>query len=110
MEAGKFKLPKFIRQMMAEKNLTYENLYASLLGGQPMNFGSLASVCNLQADEVKFYLTEIFSCLVEINRKTKQDVVLCFKSFGQLNLFKNGEIFFDTLEKNEETQSVVKYR
>ena len=60
-----------------------------------MNFGSLASVCNLQPEQIKFYLTEIFSLLVEVNRKTKQDVDLSFKNFGSLHLFKNGEIFFD---------------
>lgn len=96
MEVGKFKLPKYIRQMMIEENSSYEDLYKKLNQGlSALNFGSLASVCNLQPEQIKFYLTEIFSLLVEINRKTKQDVSLCFKNFGSLQLFKNGEIFFD---------------
>jgi hypothetical protein len=104
MEAGKFKLPKYIRQMMIEDNASYEDLYASLNQGlSTMNFNSLASVCNLQPEQIKFYLTEIFSLLVEINRKTKQDVSLNFKNFGALHLFKNGEIFFDKAERSMET-------
>ena len=82
--------------MMIEENLLYEDLFNQLNQGlSALNFGSLASVCNLQPEQIKFYLAEIFSLLVEINRKTKQDVSLCFKNFGSLHLFKNGEIFFD---------------
>ena len=34
----------------------------------------MASVCDLTADVVKGILTDIFSCLIEINCKTKKEV------------------------------------
>ena len=51
LEAGKFKLPKFMNQQMMDQNVSYEELYVNLKAKtelQIMNFGSLGSVCNLQ--------------------------------------------------------------
>tara|TARA_B110000285_G_C15060740_1_gene582231 strand:+ start:234 stop:557 length:324 start_codon:yes stop_codon:yes gene_type:complete len=56
LDAGKFKLPKFMRQQMMEKNMSYEELYVSLKAKTElsiMNFGSIGSVCNLQQDAAK---------------------------------------------------------
>jgi hypothetical protein len=84
-----------------------------------MNFGSIGSVCNLQQDATKQYLTDIFSCLIEINRKTKKEVKLQLGAgagaFGALHLFSNGEIYFQkTQELGEQsyfdTESVFKHR
>ena len=51
LEAGKFKLPKFMNQQMMDQNVSYEELYVNLKAKtelQIMNFGSIGSVCNLQ--------------------------------------------------------------
>ena len=44
----------------------------------PMSFSALATVCDQSADVVKHQLTDIFSCLVEVNRKTKREVRMTF--------------------------------
>ena len=56
LEAGKFKLPKFMRKQMMDNGMTYEELYNSIKAKTElsiMNFGSLGSVCNLQQDNCK---------------------------------------------------------
>lgn len=65
-----------------------------------MSFSALATVSaeGSTTDSVKQVLTDIFSCLIEINRKTKREVRMTIGSktaFGCLFLFKNGEIIFE---------------
>jgi hypothetical protein len=57
-----------------------------------LNFGSVAIVCNIKADKAKQILTDLFACMIELRRKHKnsKDIRVNMKSFGYLNVAKNG--------------------
>jgi len=60
-------------------------------------------VCDTTADMVKNVLTDFFSCLVEINRKTKKEVRINFgRQLGSLCLNLSGHISFEAPVKAED--------
>jgi hypothetical protein len=53
-------------------------------------------VCGVKAEQVKQYLTDLFTILIEKNRKGTKEVRLNFEGLGSLRLYKNGELSFET--------------
>ena len=49
-------------------------------------------------EQVKRILTEIFTALIDVSRKTNKEARLCFKGFGTLFLFKNRELAFNQVD------------
>lgn len=47
-------------------------------------------------------LTDFWSAFIEISRRTQQEVMLDFK-FGNLHLYRNGELFFESKSENAST-------
>ena len=43
-------------------------------------------------------MTELFTALVDVSRKTNKEARLCFKGFGTLFLFKNRELAFNQVD------------
>lgn len=49
-------------------------------------------------DQVKRILTDLFTALVDVSRKTNKEARLCLKGFGTIFLFKNREIAFNKVD------------
>jgi len=105
IEAGRFKQAKWLRQEVEEaESQDYAAFYSSLKAGtdvQTLNFASLATVCDSSADSVKQILVDLFSCLVEVNRKSKKEVKVNFgKQLGCLCLNLSGHLNFETTQND----------
>ena len=69
LEAGNFKMHRDLYQEF--NGSTYPLFYNHLLKDKdiiPVNFSSIAMVCNIKTDKAKGILTDIFSCLIELGR------------------------------------------
>lgn len=110
LEAGKFKL---LREILKEKgSQDYLRFYNSKVEsvtrgetasveGRPivsLNFGAIAMVSGVKAEQAKQFLSELFALLIETNRKLTKEVKLSFKQFGNLHLYKNGELSFVSIQ------------
>lgn len=98
LDAGKYKLPKSILKEKGERD--YASFYPSIEqkfsdNMVKLNFGSIGIVCGIKAEQARLILTDIFSGLIELCRKHTREVKLNFIRFGQLVLYKNGELSFD---------------
>ena len=75
----------------------YGHLYSQVVRDPlPINFGSVAVVCNIKAEKAKQILTDIFACVVELRRKHKSgcQIKIQLKNFGYLLVSKAGEFGF----------------
>jgi hypothetical protein len=66
----------------------------------PVNFSSIAMVCNIKTDKAKVILTDIFSCLIELGRSNHSVIKLDIQKFCCLNLYKNREFSMQLENKN----------
>ena len=76
---------------------TYKNFYEAKLKElepTPINFGSIAMVCNIKSEKAKSNLTDIFACLIELSRTRQSQIKLGLKGLGSLTVYKNKEIAF----------------
>lgn len=99
MEAGNFRLPqKTIKQMDGAFSMqAYKDFYEAKvkeLEVSPINFASIAMVCNIKSEQAKSNLTDMFACLIELSRGKHSPVKLAMKGLGALHVLKNKEIFF----------------
>mgnify|MGYP007004902571 CR=1 FL=1 len=51
-------------------------------------------------DQIKRILTDLFTALIEVSRKTGKEARLCLKGFGTLYLFKNRELAFNPVDES----------
>lgn len=65
-----------------------------------VNPATIGFVCNLNKNVVQKILTDFFSAFIELSRRTQSEVILDFK-VGNLHLYKNGEIFFESKAETE---------
>ena len=65
-----------------------------------MNPATIGFVCNINKNHVQKILTDFFSAFIELSRRTQNEVVLDFK-VGNLHLYKNGEIFFESRSETD---------
>ena len=91
VEAGRFKQAKWLKKEVDESGCEGYKGHFSLIKEssdiQTLNFASLATVCESTAEIVKQILIDLFSCFVEVNRKTKKEVKVSFgKKLGFLCL------------------------
>ena len=57
-----------------------------------LSFASISIVTSVSKDQVKRVLTDFFSALIEISRKTQKEARIELKNFGIFHLFKNREL------------------
>ena len=115
LEAGKFRLP---RDVLKEKGSEdYSKFYEKITGCQEgempvLNFGAIAIVSGLKADKAQTYLTDLFALLIENSRKTTKEVRMSFGSFGELILYRNGELGFNFRSSSDysDTKSLTDLR
>ena len=73
MEAGKFKMGRDLRKELSDsQSNNYRELYESLGEAQLLPYQSIASVCDISAEQAKQLVVDIFSGLIEVNTKTKR--------------------------------------
>ena len=65
----------------------------------PVNYASIAIVCNVKGEYAKQVIQEIFQELISLQQ---QEVKLTFKGFGQLKISKNRQIAFKRFHNGEE--------
>ena len=66
-----------------------------------MNPATIGFVCNINKNTVQKILTDFFSAFIELSRRTQNEVILDFK-IGNLHLYKNGEIFFESRAETDQ--------
>lgn len=74
-----------------------------------MNSTSISFVCGLNKNVVHKILTDFFSAFIELSRRTQQEVILDFK-LGNLHLYKNGEIVFESKSETENAFETLNHR
>lgn len=67
-----------------------------------VSFASLSLVTNATKEQVKRILTDFFTALVDVSRKTTKEARICLKGFGTLHLFKNRELAFKQLDETQD--------
>ena len=65
-----------------------------------ISFASLSLVTSATKEQVKRILTEFFTGLVDISRKTGKEAHIKMKGFGTLYLFKNRELAFNAVDES----------
>ena len=65
-----------------------------------ISFASLSLVTSSTKDQVKRILTDLFTALVDVSRKTGKEAHIKMKDFGTLYLFKNRELAFNPLDES----------
>ena len=65
-----------------------------------VNPATIGFVCNLNKNVVHKILTDFFSAFIELSRRTQNEVILDFK-VGNLHLYKNGELFFESKSETD---------
>ena len=63
-----------------------------------LSFASLSLVTSSTKEQVKRVMTDIFTALVEVSRKTGKEARLTMKGFGTIYLFKNRELAFSKVD------------
>ena len=51
-------------------------------------------------------MTDFFTALIDVSRKTKREARLNFKGFGTLYLFKNRELAFNPIDESVDLASL----
>ena len=65
-----------------------------------LSFASLSLVTNATKEQVKHSLTDIFTALIDVSRKTAKEARLSLKGFGTLYLFRNRELAFNPVDES----------
>ena len=65
-----------------------------------ISFASLSLVTSSTKEQVKRILTELFTALVDVSRKTGKEAHIKMKGFGTLYLFKNRELAFNAIDES----------
>ena len=65
-----------------------------------ISFASLSLVTSSTKEQVKRILTDFFTALVDVSRKTGKEAHIKMKGFGTLYLFKNRELAFNPIDKS----------
>ena len=63
-----------------------------------LSFGALSLVTSSSKEQVKRCLSDLFTALVDVSRKTGKEAQLKMKGFGTLHLFKNRELAFNPVD------------
>lgn len=63
-----------------------------------MSFAAIGIVAKVSEDLCKQVLTDFFSALVEVSRRTLKEVKIELKGVGFLHLFKNRELAFQHVD------------
>ena len=78
-----------------------ERLQSSAKSNQVvLSFASLSLVSNATKEQVKRFLTDIFTALIDVSRKTGKEARLSLRGFGTLYLFKNRELAFNPVDES----------
>lgn len=65
-----------------------------------LSFASLSLVTNATKEQVKRILTDMFTALIDVSRKTGKEARLNLRGFGTLYLFKNRELAFNPVDES----------
>ena len=65
-----------------------------------VNPAAISFVTGINKNQVQKILTDFFSAFIELSRRTQNEVILDFK-VGNLHLFKNGELVFESKAETE---------
>lgn len=65
-----------------------------------VNPAAISFVTGINKHQVQKILTDFFSAFIELSRRTQNEVILDFK-VGNLHLFKNGELVFESKAETE---------
>ena len=63
-------------------------------------FASISLVTNSTKEQVRRILSDIFTALIDVSRKTGKEARLNMKGFGMLHLFKNRELAFNPVDES----------
>ena len=63
-----------------------------------LSFASLSLVTNSTKEQVKRIITDVFTAMIDVSRKTGKEARLAMKGFGTLFLFKNRELAFNAVD------------
>ncbi len=63
-----------------------------------LSYASLSLVTNATKEQVKRILTDFFTALVDVSRKTGKEAHINMKGFGKIYLFKNRELAFNPVD------------
>mmetsp|Transcript_8219 Transcript_8219/g.9949 ORF Transcript_8219/g.9949 Transcript_8219/m.9949 type:complete len:295 (+) Transcript_8219:152-1036(+) len=121
LEAGKFKLQRgmgsvcsklglaegAIDQMERYSQAYYGKLQSTVRSEQAqISFASLSLVTSSTKEQVKRILTELFTALVDVSRKTGKEAHIKMKGLGTLYLFKNRELAFNPIDESVDLGSI----
>ena len=63
-----------------------------------VSFAALSLVTSSTKEQVKRILTDLFTALIDVSRKTNKEARLSMKGFGTIYLFKNRELAFNPID------------
>lgn len=93
-----------LNESSSDAQAQYSSKYQDKLSSTPkgevaiLSFASLSLVTSSTKEQVKRILTDFFTALVDVSRKTGKEARLVMKGFGTIHLFKNRELAFSYLD------------
>ena len=73
-----------------------------------VSFAALSLVTSSTKEQVKRILTDFFTALIDVSRKTNKEARLSMKGFGTIYLFKNRELAFNPIDDSVSLAQVDK--
>ena len=71
-----------------------------------ISFASLSLVTSSTKEQVKRILTDLFTALVDVSRKTGKEAHIKMKGYGTLYLFMNRELAFNPIDESVDLGAV----